>query len=318
MANQQEEILQLGLRAREASAAMARAGTQEKNHALQHIGQTLLSSQKEILAANLLDLREAEAGGMSPAMMDRLRLTEERLAAMAGAVGKVAALDDPIGQVDSGQTRPNGLIISRYRVPLGVVGMIYESRPNVTVDAAALCLKSGNACILRGGREAIHTNRALAESIRNAIAACGLPRDAVQLVSDTSRESARAMMRLNGYIDVLIPRGGAGLIRTVVENATVPVIQTGVGNCHVYVDDPCDLVMAEKIIVNAKCSRPSVCNAAETLLVHKNIAPEFLPRAARAMAPYHVELRGCPQTAAILGAAVRPADEQDYATEFND
>ncbi len=316
--NIQEEMHALGVRAKAAAVPMGTADTRTKNRALLAIADALSAHETEILAANGEDILRAEENGISPVMTDRLRLTGERLAAMAAAVRKVADLSDPVGETDSGAIRPSGIVISKTRVPMGVVGIIFESRPNVTVDAAALCLKSGNACILRGGKEAIRTNTALARVMREAIAGAGLPGDAVLLVEDVSRESATAMMKLSGFIDVLIPRGGAGLIRSVVENATVPVIETGVGNCHVYVDSPCDLEMAVNIIVNAKCSRPSVCNAAETLLVHKDVAEAFLPRAAAAMAPYGVELRGCPRTAAILGGAVKAAGEADYATEFND
>ena len=314
----QEEIRALGVRAKAASVQMGEADTGAKNRALLSIAHALSTHEAEILEANGEDICRAEANGISPVMVDRLRLTGDRIAAIAAAVRKVAGLSDPVGQTDSGVVRPSGITIYKTRVPMGVVGIIFESRPNVTVDAAALCLKSGNACILRGGKEAIRTNTALVKVMSKAVAEAGLPQDAVLLVEDTSRESAAAMMRLNGFIDVLIPRGGAGLIRAVVENATVPVIETGVGNCHVYVDSPCDLEMAVSIIVNAKCSRPSVCNAAETLLVHKDIARQFLPEAVKAMAPWKVELRGCPRTLEILGDVAKAATEEDYATEFND
>ena len=267
---------------------------------------------------NRADLDAARADGMAPAMLDRLALDEKRVQSIAAGVEEIIALPDPVGRTDAGWTRPNGLSITRVRVPLGVVGIIYEARPNVTADAAALCLKSGNACILRGGKEAVKTNIAMAGVMRQALEKAGLPADAVQLVEDTSRETSRQMMGANGLIDVLIPRGGAGLIRAVVENATVPVIQTGVGNCHVYVDSPCDLEMAVNIIQNAKCSRPSVCNAAETLLVHREMADRFLPMAKAALDRYQVQLRGCPITREILGDTVVPATGEDYATEYND
>ena len=311
-------IQQMGERAREAASALALAGTEEKNGALAAIAAALGQNTGEILAANRADLDAARADGMAPAMLDRLALDEKRVQSIAAGVEEIIALPDPVGRTDAGWTRPNGLSITRVRVPLGVVGIIYEARPNVTADAAALCLKSGNACILRGGKEAVKTNIAMAGVMRQALEKAGLPADAVQLVEDTSRETSRQMMGANGLIDVLIPRGGAGLIRAVVENATVPVIQTGVGNCHVYVDSPCDLEMAVNIIQNAKCSRPSVCNAAETLLVHREVADRFLPMAKAALDRYQVQLRGCPITREILGDTVVPATGEDYATEYND
>ena len=278
----------------------------------------LRAHTEELLAANGRDTASAAESGMSRSLLDRLTLDEKRIEDIAAAVEEIIALPDPVGQVDQGSQRPNGLSITRIRVPLGVVGIIYEARPNVTVDAAALCVKSGNACILRGGREAIETNRALAALMDKALEEAGFPAGAVQLVTDTSRESAQEMMRANGLIDVLIPRGGAGLIKAVVENSTVPVIQTGVGNCHVYIDSPCDLAMGVRIIENAKCSRPSVCNAAETLLVHREVAEKFLPAAKEALDRHGVQLRGCPHTRRILGESVRPATEEDYAAEFGD
>ena len=313
-----EMIQQMGERAREAASALALAGAEEKNGALAAIAAALGQNTGEILAANRADLDAARADGMAPAMLDRLALDEKRVQSIAAGVEEIIALPDPVGRTDAGWTRPNGLSITRVRVPLGVVGIIYEARPNVTADAAALCLKSGNACILRGGKEAVKTNIAMAGVMRQALEKAGLPADAVQLVEDTSRETSRQMMGANGLIDVLIPRGGAGLIRAVVENATVPVIQTGVGNCHVYVDSPCDLEMAVNIIQNAKCSRPSVCNAAETLLVHREVADRFLPMAKAALDRYQVQLRGCPITREILGDTVVPATGEDYATEYND
>jgi len=311
-------IQQMGERAREAASTLALAGTEEKNGALAAIAAALGQNTGEILAANRADLDAARGSGMAPAMLDRLALDEKRVQSIAAGVEEIIALPDPVGRTDAGWTRPNGLSITRVRGPLGVVGIIYEARPNVTADAAALCLKSGNACILRGGKEAVKTNIAMAGVMRQALEKAGLPADAVQLVEDTSRETSRQMMGANGLIDVLIPRGGAGLIRAVVENATVPVIQTGVGNCHVYVDSPCDLEMAVNIIQNAKCSRPSVCNAAETLLVHREMADRFLPMAKAALDRYQVQLRGCPITREILGDTVVPATGEDYATEYND
>ena len=255
---------------------------------------------------------------MRPALVDRLALDEGRIAGIVEGVRQVAALPDPIGQVVKMETRPNGLTIGRRRVPLGVIGIIYEARPNVTVDAAALCLKSGNAVILRGGKEAFRSNKAFVAVLRDALESAGLPRDCVALVEDTSRESANELMGLTEYLDVLIPRGGAGLIQSVVKNTRVPVIQTGVGVCHVYVHEGADLDMAARIIHNAKTSRPSVCNAAECLLVDRAVAPDFLPMAWQLLQTKNVELRGCPETRAILGDFVRPAEDADWDTEFGD
>ena len=254
---------------------------------------------------------------MRPSLLDRLRLTEERIAAMAQAVREVAAAPDPVGRVLSGEVRPNGLQLQKVTVPLGVIGIIYEARPNVTSDAAALCLKAGNAVILRGGKEAFRSNQAVAEVLRDALEAGGLPRDGVQLVQDTSRQSAGELMALTQYLDVLIPRGGAGLIRSVKENAKVPVIETGVGNCHAYVDASADLRMAAEVVYNGKCSRPSVCNALETLLVHKDIAEQALPLMQSRLSEKQVELRGCERTRAIL-PGITPATEEDWETEYGD
>ncbi len=311
-------MLELGQAAKAAAAVLRGAGTRQKNEALFAIADALRRQQAQVLAANEQDLAAAEENGVRRTMLDRLRLTGQRLDAMAESVLQVAALPDPVGRVLDGWQRPNGLKIRKVRVPIGVVGIIYEARPNVTVDAAALCLKSGNAVILRGGKEAIHSNRALAQLMRGALAQSGFCEDAIQLVENTDRAAAAEMMRLNGYIDVLIPRGSAGLIRATVENATVPVIETGAGNCHVYIDRAADLEKAVAIADNAKTSRPSVCNAAETLLVHREIAERFLPLLAQKLAEHQVQLRGCGETRRILGGAVRPATEEDYATEFND
>lgn len=308
----------LGETAKAAARSLSAAGESQKNRALAAIARALLSHKEEILAANRIDLEQAEQSGIRPVMLDRLRLTHERIAEIAAAVGEVIALPDPVGQMVDGKTLPNGLAVTQRRVPLGVVGIIYESRPNVTVDAAVLCLKAGNACILRGGKEALGTNRAIAAVLSAAVAEAGLPAASVQLVDDPSREAATAMMRLKGYLDLLIPRGGGGLIRAVVENATVPVIETGVGNCHIYIDSPCNEKMAVEIVTNAKCSRPSVCNAAETLLVHSSVAARILPLCKADLDRFHVELRGCPRTVEILGDCVVPATTEDYATEFDD
>lgn len=308
---------EMGRRAREAARALAAAGSR-KNGALLAMADTLEKNADEILGANALDLADAEKGGMGAVMLDRLALSRERVRAMAQGVRDVAAQTDPIGTVVSGEVRPNGLKIEKVRVPLGVIGMIYESRPNVTADAAALCLKAGNAVVLRGGKEAIRSNTAIAEAMRAAAGEAGLPEDCIQLVTDTDRSSAVGMMHMTGFLDVLIPRGGAGLIRSVVENSRVPVIETGSGNCHVYVDASADAGMAADIVYNAKTSRPSVCNAIETVLVHKDIAEKALPAMKKRLDEKHVEIRGCERTRAILGETVVPATEEDWETEFLD
>ncbi|MEG0018527.1 MAG: glutamate-5-semialdehyde dehydrogenase, partial [Hydrogenoanaerobacterium sp.] len=310
------KLEELGARAKKASCCLAGASSGTKAKALNAVADALLSHCDEVLAANEQDTSAARAEGISEAMLDRLTLTKERLQGVAQAARSVAGLEDPIGEVLGGLTRPNGIKIVKTRVPLGVIGIIYEARPNVTVDAAVLCLKAGNACVLRGGREAIKTNIVLAGIMRGAIEPF-LPSDCITLVEDTSRESANELMRLSAYLDVLIPRGGRGLIKTVVQNATVPVIETGTGNCHVYVDESADLKMAEDIIVNAKAQRPSVCNAAETLLVHSAVAKNFLPSAAKALTEHGVKLLGCPRTCSLLKNAT-PATDEDYATEFLD
>lgn len=309
---------EIGARAKAASKVLASLSAAEKNKALQSIAKTLEHNAPSILAANVEDVKAARQSGIPGPMVDRLTLTEDRILSIAQAVREVVRLEDPVGKVDSGIRRPNGLEILKTRVPLGVIGIIYEARPNVTVDAAALCLKSGNACILRGGKEAIRSNLILATLMRDAIEKTGLPADVLFLLEDTSRETAARLMKLNQYLDVLIPRGGAGLIRSVLDNATVPAIQTGLGNCHIYVDATADLEMAIRIVDNAKTSRPSVCNAAETLLVHQSVAEQFLPMAKAVLDRHKVELRGCPETCRILGDSVLPATEEDYATEFDD
>ena len=312
------EVTRLAKAAKEASYVLALASTALKNSAVAAIADAIEEKCGEILAANAEDVAAARENGISESLVDRLKLSEKRIYAIAAAVREVCALDDPIGKKDGGCVRPNGLNITRVRVPLGVVGMIYEARPNVTADAAVLCLKSGNACVLRGGKEAIRSNIAIADAMRAAIESVGLPADCITLVEDTSRQTASEMMTANGLIDVLIPRGGAGLIRSVVQNATVPVIETGTGNCHIYVDASADIDMAANIAVNAKCSRPSVCNAAESFLVHRDAAEQFLRKAAPMLEKYSVEIRGCERTRAVLGDSVVPATEEDYATEFLD
>ena len=307
-----------GLAARHAERVLAVAGTAQKNRALEAMARALKERESAILAENQKDLAAARESGMKASLLDRLALSPQRIDGIVEGVRQVAALPDPIGCVTRMEKRPNGLVIGKRRVPLGVIGIIYEARPNVTVDAAALCLKSGNAVILRGGKEAFRSNKALVAVMRDALEAAGLPRDCVALVEDTSRASAQELMGLTGYLDVLIPRGGAGLIRTVVENARVPVIETGVGVCHVYVDGEADLDMGARILYNAKTSRPSVCNAAECLLVHAQVAEAFLPKAKALLDQKNVELRGCPRTCAILGEGVQPACEADWDTEFGD
>ncbi len=311
-------IQKMGADAKKAARVLARANTSLKNKALEAMAQAMLDNAAAIIAANDKDLELAKANGMSESLQDRLRLTEARIAGMADGVRQVAMLDDPVGEILSGAVRPNGLNIRQVRVPLGAIGIIYEARPNVTSDAAALCLKAGNACILRGGKEAFNSNMAVMDVLRAAVESVGLPADSVQLVQDTSRESANEMMRLDEYLDVLIPRGGAGLINSVVKNATVPVIRTGTGNCHCFVDATADIAMAADIVYNAKTSRPSVCNALETLLVHKDIAEEALPVIAARLAEKNVEIRGCERTRAILGESVVAVTDEDYDTEFLD
>lgn len=311
------QLQEMGAAAQKAAAVLANAGA-AKDRALCAIASALIDQQDSLLRANAKDLETAKASHMRPALVDRLALSPARIRAMAEGCRQVAMQADPIGQVEAGWVRPNGLEIHRVKVPLGVVGIIFEARPNVTVDAAALCLKAGNAVLLRGGKEAIHSNLACAQLMREAVAQAGLPRDCVQLLADTSRDSAREMMELTDYLDVLIPRGGRGLIQSVVENAKVPVIQTGAGNCHVYVDASADLEMAVNIIDNAKTSRPSVCNAIETILVHSAIAAQALPRIKARLDEKQVELRGCARTRAILGSDVKPATEEDWETEYGD
>jgi glutamate-5-semialdehyde dehydrogenase len=311
-------VEEIGLAAKAAEAKLAVLGTAVKNRALENIADALIENEDNILSANAEDVETARRGGMSLSLTDRLALTPQRIADISDGVRKVAALGDPIGRVEAGWVRPNGLRIEKTRVPLGVIGLIFEARPNVAADAAALCLKSGNACVLRGGKEAIRSNLAIVSVMRSAVAKAGVPEDAIQILSDTSHEAARELMRLRGCLDVLIPRGGHRLIDSVVENATVPVIRTGAGNCHVYIDSQADLDMGVNIIVNAKTSRPSVCNAAETLLVHRAVAERFLPLAAKELTARRVELRGDEETRRILGDIVVPATEEDWATEYDD
>jgi len=304
-------------RAREAWRILAVADTKTKNSALHAMADKLTADQEKILAANRADIVAAQEKGTSAAFIERLTLSQKRIAAMADGLRAVAELNDPIGAQLDAWTRPNGLRIVRRRVPLGVIGIIYESRPNVTADAAALCLKSGNAVILRGGSDAFRSNAAIMESLRAGVKAAGLPEDCVSLVMDTSRETANELMRMNESVDVLIPRGGKGLIQSVVKNATVPVIQTGDGVCHVYVDGDCDPALAQTVAVSAKISRPSVCNSAETLLVDERIAEDFLPGCVKELTERNVEVRGCEKVRAIC-PDVKEAMDEDWDTEYND
>ncbi|MGX8701311.1 glutamate-5-semialdehyde dehydrogenase [Caproiciproducens sp.] len=308
---------QMGKNAKEAARVLASAGA-KKNTALSAMAAAIENGENEILSENEKDLKAARENGMSESLLDRLTLNPARIRGMAEGIRGVAAQTDPIGTVVGGGVRPNGLKIEQVRVPLGVIGIIYEARPNVTADAAALCLKAGNAVILRGGKEAIRSNTRIAEIMRAATEEAGLPKDSIQLVRDTSRASSVEMMQLTGMIDVLIPRGGRGLIQSVVRNSRVPVIETGSGNCHVYVDDSADIDMAANIIDNAKTSRPSVCNAIETVLVHRDIAEKALPAIKARLDGKNVEIRGCGRTREILGPGVIPAVEEDWATEYLD
>lgn len=312
----------LGEKSKAAAAKMAAVSPESKNAALYAISKALIERKDEIISANELDLKAAVENNMSAAMQDRLRLTNARIEGMANSISKLIAMDDPIGSVIQGSVRPNGLRIVKTRVPLGSIGIIFESRPNVTVDAATLCLKSGNAVLLRGGKEAINSNICLTKIMRDAVETAGLPKDCIQLVEDTSRETASDMMKLNGYLDVLIPRGGAGLIQSVVKQATVPVIETGAGNCHIYIDKCLptneDFEMAVKVVDNAKTQRPSVCNAIEGIVVHENVAEKILPMIKSALDLHDVIIYGDEKTAAILGKCVLPATDEIYNTEFND
>lgn len=307
----------MGQKAKEVARTLATAGAL-KDKALLSIADALIENTDYILEENAKDLEAGKTAGLTNALLDRLALSPERIKGMAEGARQVATLPDPCGKVISGGKLKNGLEITKVTVPLGVIGIIYEARPNVTADSAVLCLKSGNAVILRGGKEAINSNKAVASVMRKAIEVTGLPADCVQLIEDTTRQSSIELMGLSDYLDVLIPRGGAGLIKATVENAKVPVIETGVGNCHVYVDEYANADMAAEIIYNAKTSRPSVCNAIETILVHKNIADKALPLIKAKLDEKNVELRGCEKTIEILGDCVKPATEEDYATEYLD
>ena len=310
-------LTDMGKRAKDVSRILNTLGSREKNMGLEEAARALLDNEEEILTANKEDCDKAEAGGMNQGLLDRLRLTPARVQAMADGLLQVASLDDPVGEVLSMKLRPNGLQIGQKRVPLGVIGMIYEARPNVTADAFGLCFKSGNAVILKGGSDALSSNRAIVEALRTGLSRVGLPEDSLQLIEDTSRETTKELMRLNRYIDVLIPRGGAGLIRAVVENSTIPVIETGTGNCHVYVDETADLQMALDIIFNAKTQRIGVCNACESLLVHRKIAERFLPMLKKRLDEKKVEIRGDEDACAMVPGFV-PATEEDWGREYLD
>jgi len=310
-------VRELAQEAKRASILLAITSAQTRNDALVAMSDALLSATPAILRANAEDVSAAKECGVKTSFIDRLTLDQKRIEAMAAGLKKVALLPDPIGKSDSVVVRPNGLRIEKRRVPLGVIGIIFEARPNVTADAIALCVKSGNACVLRGGSEAIRSNIAIYEALRSAAEQNGIPSGSIQLLQDTDRAAANDMMRLNGLIDVLIPRGGAGLIQSIVQQATVPVIETGVGVCHVYIDENADLTMAVDVIENAKCSRPSVCNAAETLLVHSSVAKQCLPDIAARLSARGVELRCDPRAKALMLGSM-DASEEDWSTEYND
>lgn len=307
----------LGQKAKTAEKTLATASTQQKNSALAFMAKELLAATEEILLANAEDMKNARENGISQVMLDRLLLTEDRVRSMAKGITDISSLPDPIGVTLSEIKRPNGMTVRKVTVPLGVIAVIYEARPNVTSDAAALCLKSGNAVVLRGGKEAINSSKAIVKALRAGLGKSGLDENCISLVEDTSRESANELMRMNEYIDVLIPRGGAGLIRSCVENSTVPVIETGTGNCHIYVDKDADVQMAADIIYNAKTSRPSVCNAAESMVIHKDIINEALPVIKKRLDEKGVELRG-DEAARKAAEGIVPATEDDWGTEYLD
>ena len=315
---EQLTVQQLGARAKAVAGILASASPKQKNDALAAIADALISRTEEIIAANKVDLENAVKNNMSKAMQDRLLLNADRIGGIADGVRKLIQLEEVVGKVEFGVVRPNGLRIQKTRVPLGVIGIIFESRPNVTVDAATLCMKAGNCVILRGGKEAFSSNVCLTGIMRDAVEAAGLPADIIQLVPDTTRESSNQLMKLSQYLDVLIPRGGAGLINAVAENATVPVIKTGVGNCHVFVDASADLEMAVNIVDNGKTQRPSVCNAVETVLIHKDIAAEFLPMMKARLDAHNVTLHGDAAAKSVLGDCVLDAGEDDWANEYLD
>lgn len=311
------KLEEIGSRAKEVSRVLNNLGSTPKNEGLKAVAQALLDGKDKILEANQKDVQAALAKGMNPGLVDRLSLNDARIQAMAEGLLQVASLDDPVGEVISMKPRPNGLLIGQKRVPLGVIGMIYEARPNVTADAFGLCFKSGNAVILKGGSDALESNKAIVAQIREGLKSAGLPEDAVQLIESTDREVTRQFMRLNDYLDVLIPRGSAGLIRSVVENSTVPVIETGTGNCHIFVDESANLDMALNIIFNAKTQRIGVCNACESLVVHRAVAEEFLPLLKARLDEKQVEIRADKEACALVDGFV-PAAEEDWGREYLD
>lgn len=308
-------VKEIAAQAKTAAGTLAALSTNEKNQALHLIAEQLLAEQQTILKANKLDLAIGKESGLNTALLDRLELNTERIKAMVEGIEQVINLTDPVGEVMDQWQRPNGFKVLKVRVPMGVVGIIYEGRPNVTVDACALCLKAGSAVVLRGSSSALNSNRALVTAIKKGLAKSCVPIDTVQLIDTPDRSAVDKMLKLNGLIDLIIPRGGAGLIKRVIENATVPVIETGVGNCHVYIDKEADSQMASDILINAKCQRYGVCNAAETLLVHQDIAPNWLPGAVKQLLNNDVEVRGCPQTV-NLAPGVKPATKDDWQTEY--
>ena len=312
-----EELIIKGKKAKEAANYLMKVSSDRKNDVLIRSAEFLLEQKEKILTANKKDLLSAKENGIGGALLDRLTLNESRILSMAEGLQEIASLNDPVGEVLSMNKRPNGLMIGKQRVPIGVIGIIYESRPNVTVDAFGLCLKTGNASILRGGKEAINSNLAIQKILQQSLAYYEFPVEAVQVIEDTTRESAIGLMKLNEYLDLLIPRGGAGLIKTVVENSSVPVIETGVGNCHIYVDNFADLKKAVAVTINAKTQRPGVCNAAETLLVHSGIAGEFIPGICRKLSDKNVEIRG-DDTVAKYYPDAKQATEEDWSTEYLD
>ena len=305
-----ENLILMGENAKKAAYDLSILSTKTKNNALALMAIELLDSNEEIIRANKIDMQEAKNKNVSETLLDRLYLNDKRVEDMATGLLEIVKLPDPVGEIISMWKRPNNLQIGQKRVPIGVIGIIYESRPNVTCDAAGLCLKSGNATILRGGSDAINSNKAIVKALRNGIEKSGLPKDAIQLVSDTDREVAQKMMRLNEYIDVLIPRGGENLIKSVVKNATIPVIETGTGNCHIYVDESADFNMAIDIVLNAKTQRPGVCNAAEKLLIHENISKEFLPKVVKALREKNVEIRGDEKSKEVVDDIILAKDEE--------
>lgn len=309
-------VEEAGKRAKAASRSVMLSTEEEKNHALNLIADALWEKREEIIEENKKDIENAREKGMKPSLIDRLLLTEERVKALSHAVREITLLPDPIGEIVEQWTRPNGLKLKKMRVPMGVIGIIYEARPNVTCDAAVLCLKGGSSVLLRGGSDAINSNKVLVKIMGEALKNTSIHPDAIMLCEDTTRESATQMMKMNEYLDVLIPRGGAGLIKSVVNNATVPVIETGTGNCHIFVDESASTAMAEEILINAKTQRTGVCNAAETLLVHENIAPDFLPMAYKALSEKGCRVLGCEKAMEIIPC--EKATEEDFATEFLD